>query len=293
LPKERLNPVRHYERHLRRRWIRLGAESHFVQVRSERVHVLDIPGYGPLPPVVLVHGFSASGPTQYSAVMHYLRPRVSRVIVPDLPGHGHSALPTTVDADHMTEALAAAIDQVVDKPVLMFASSLGGAIGIRYAARSSSNLLGLMLCSPAGAPMPEAHMQEFVHSLRIDGHAKAVHFVDRMYGRRRRTRHLHALAIRLQFLRPQFRRLLDQVSLSELLSSQDLAALHMPTQLLWGEREALLPAANRDFFHRHLPAHAQLESPQNYSHVPFLENPLELAQRIVDFARSIRPRNPR
>jgi hypothetical protein len=45
-----------------------------------------------------------------------------------------------------------------------------------------------------------------------------------------------------------------------------------------------LPAAHRDFFIRHLPRHARIETPATFGHAPFLDHPDEVARLVRRFA---------
>src|SRR5690606_19463638 len=63
-----------YERLMRGALLMSGGRSREVSYGEGMVHVLDLPGAGPLPPLVLLHGFSASGPSQYGSMLRHLRP---------------------------------------------------------------------------------------------------------------------------------------------------------------------------------------------------------------------------
>ena len=79
----------------------------------------------------------------------------------------------------------------------------------------------------------------------------------------------------------------DALSTDDLLTPGVLARLSMPTLLLWGKRDRILPASSLEFFKRHLPPHAEVEEPWSFGHSPFLEQPEELARRIASFVVDI------
>ena len=56
-----------------------------------------------------------------------------------------------------------------------------------------------------------------------------------------------------------------------------LARIGVPTVLVWGGADRLLPASGLDFFRAHLPAHAIIAAPPSFGHCPFLDMPDELA----------------
>jgi pimeloyl-ACP methyl ester carboxylesterase len=54
--------------------------------------------------------------------------------------------------------------------------------------------------------------------------------------------------------------------------------------LVWGAQDHLLPPAPREFFIRHLPRHARVETPATFGHAPFLDQPDEVARLVRRFA---------
>ena len=58
----------------------------------------------------------------------------------------------------------------------------------------------------------------------------------------------------------------------------------MPTLLVWGRAERILPASGLAFFRAHLPPHARIEEPERCGHSPHLDRPAWLARTLVDFA---------
>ncbi len=278
-----------YERLLRGRWLLGGARVHRVRSRCGGVHVLELAGRGKLPPLVLLHGFSASATSQFTDMLGALRPHFSRIIAPDLPGHGQSdrhALSPTV----MVEGVVDVLDAVVREPAVLFASSLSGAIAVRATQARRHIVRALMLCSPTGAPVPDAELAELVESLRIDSHQKALAFMRRVFVKLPTAplHHAYAMAIRQQFGRPHLVDLIGRISRHDFLRPDEVASLTLPVSLVWGEQERLLSSGQHAFWRAHLPRSAHFVSPESYGHAPFLEQPKDLARRIVEFARQAR-----
>ena len=98
-----------------------------------------------------------------------------------------------------------------------------------------------------------------------------------------------AHGIRGRFSHPEMRRLLDSIGPEDMLTPEELRALSMPTLLLWGREERILPADNLEFFRTHMPDHAEIEEWSDFGHCGFLERPERVARRIVGFARSTVP----
>ena len=71
--------------------------------------MLAAPGEGSLPPVLMLHGFGASG-SQMLPVLLRLKRHARRIIVPDMPGHGFSEIPEDVPiAVALLDSLAPAL----------------------------------------------------------------------------------------------------------------------------------------------------------------------------------------
>jgi len=60
--------------------------------------------------------------------------------------------------------------------------------------------------------------------------------------------------------------------------------LALPLLLLWGRSERLLPYVGIDYFRAHLPASAQIHEVPGFGHIPQIERPFEVAQRLIRFA---------
>jgi pimeloyl-ACP methyl ester carboxylesterase len=274
-----------YERALRRMMMLAGARSHRIRYGRGIVHALDVPGHGSLPPVVLLHGFSASGASQYGALTRHLRPHVQRIVMPDLPGHGVSTVPPTLCGSVMLDALTMMLERLMDGPYLLFGSSMAGGLAVRYAHRRPDDIAALMLCSPGGAPLAPDELASLKAMFRIGDHRKALAFVDRLFPGGHPLRQAYAWGIRSQFNRPHLRQLVDGFGDEELLQPHELGSLEMPVHLMWGQNDHILPHSALEFYRRHLPQHAEIDTPATFGHAPFLHRADEVAERLLRFAR--------
>jgi len=267
-------------------WLQ-GARSHRIRYSEGTVHVVDVRGRGSLPPLVLVHGFSASGPTQYMPMVRRLRHRVRRIVMPDLPGHGGSTIPTRIDGAVVQRGLDNALDAVLDEPAVVFATSLAGGFAVRYARASPHKVRGLMLCSPSGAPLTNDELTQLHATFRVDTHRQALMFVDRLFPRPHPLRHGYAWGVRRQFNRPHLVSLLQTAGDADFLRPEELRGLSMPVSLLWGEADRILPRAHLEFFKSHLPEHAEIDTPATFGHAPFLNRAGEVTSRLLRFATRV------
>jgi pimeloyl-ACP methyl ester carboxylesterase len=277
-----------FERLMRGLHNAMGARSHHVDYHGGSVHVLDLPGRGALPPVVLLHGFTASGSSQYGGMIRRLRPHVSRILVPDLPGHGESTVPTDgLCGEVMLRGVCAALDAQLGRPAVMFASSMGGGVAVRYAVERPRSLLGLMLCSPGGAPIAAEELKHFSRLFRPRSHRDALEFVDRLFPQRHPMRQAYAWGVRKQFNRPHFAELIERVREQQFLRPDDLRRLRVPVYLLWGKQDHVLPPAHLRFFREHLGGDLEIDRPARWGHAPFLHHADKVSERLLRFAQRL------
>ncbi len=107
------------------------------------------------PPIVMVHGFSAS--------LHAWEPWVARlgddyrIVTLDLPGHGLTRAPSTYVAS--LERYADVVDTVAQRlnlgPYVVVGNSMGGGAAWELALRHPDHVRGLVLVDSVGWPMPQ------------------------------------------------------------------------------------------------------------------------------------------
>jgi pimeloyl-ACP methyl ester carboxylesterase len=264
-----------------------GYHSHTVEVAYGQLAYVEGEGQGRIP-LMLLHGFSAEGP-HYVELMHYLRSQVSRLLVPDLPAHGRSTPPPRgMTTRALREQLVAAFDRIIDEPVVLYGNSLGGLVALYYAIARPEKVRGLVLCSPAGAKMSDDELRALLRLFQLHGYEEALAFVDRLFVRRPLLRRLIAWGVQRKFKNPSLKALLDSLGPEMLLRDDELSNLRVPTLLIWGREDRILPRSSLEFFREHLPPRfATIEEPADQSHTPYLEDAETVATRIITFMRSL------
>jgi pimeloyl-ACP methyl ester carboxylesterase len=269
---------------------RRGFESRWVEAEGARLHVYDAPGSGELPTTVVLHGMGSAG-SAFASVMTRLRRETRRVIAPELPAHGFSGPPKApISVEVLYAALRAVLDDLVREPFVLVGNSLGGALALGYALERPEKLSSLVLVSPAGARMGEDEWRALLDAFRIYSTDDARRFFAMLYHRTPWFVPLIAGEFRGMLGRREWRDLLDTLRPDAALSPEQLAKLSVPTLLLWGRSERLLPSSSLVYFRSHLPRHTVIEEPEGFGHCPHLEHPGRVAERVVAFARAVNRR---
>ena len=246
------------------------------------VHV-DIRGDGP--DLVLLHGWAMHGGVWGSFVEHLTG--FARVHVVDLPGHGYSR-PV---APYTLPALAEAVVKQVPSGAVWAGWSLGGAVATQalLGDRTQARGLALIASSPCFRQredwphaMPAKVLGQFAEQLNIDTPGTVQRFLA-LQAMGSPTARAQVQDLRAALMeRPQpssetLQRgldLLDQVDLRP-----ELPALGLPVELIYGDRDTLVPIAAAQWLADVLP-HARLTRFTQSAHAPFLTHPDEVVARL-------------
>lgn len=269
-----------------------------VQLHGHRVN-FNIAGHGPA--VVLVHGVAGRA-TQWDPVMRLLAERYT-VVAPDLLGHGDSAKPR---GDYSLGAHASGIrDLLIGLDIeraTMVGHSLGGGIAMQFSYQFPENCERLVLVSSGGlggdvhpllraATLPGA---EFV--LPLVAHPKvleAASLLPRALGRLglhtrpdfvEMARGYQSLAnpdARSAFIHT-LRSVIDPTGQRINASDRLYLASKMPTMIIWGCRDRIIPVEHAEPAHRAMPG-SRLELFAAAGHFPHLDDPHAFAETLEEF----------
>ncbi len=241
-----------------------------------RIHVLRGGGGAPL---VYLHGSGGGG--LWLPWMEDLAKRFS-LIVPEHPGFGRSDMPEWLDGIHdlamfYLEFLAA--ENLTG--VHLMGGSLGGWIAAEVAMLDSSRLKTLTLIGPAGIHVagvqkPDMFLWSHDELARRLFHDKALgdeaaRRAADPAGEDARMKNIYTVA-RLAW-HPRF---------YDPLLMKWLKRVRIPTLILWGRDDAVLPAALARGFTDRLP-HAEIEVVPDCGHVPQLEKKDFFVERVTRF----------
>ncbi|MDP9116899.1 MAG: alpha/beta hydrolase [Actinomycetota bacterium] len=277
-----------------------------VRVRSRIIHgyrrVFRIAGEGP--PLLLIHGIGDSSQT-WAEVMPTLA-RNHLVIAPDLLGHGKSDKPR---ADYSVAAYAngmrdllSALD--IDR-VTIVGHSLGGGVAMQFAYQFPERTERLVLVATGGAgrgvsavlraaALPGAHV--VMAAFTLPGAHRVVRAAVEILERLDTglgvdavdlTRVVEALpdhTARSAFIRT-LRSVVDWRGQVVTMLDRSYLVRGMPTLLMWGARDSVLPIGHAHKVHAAMPG-SQLEIFDEAGHFPFHSDPARFVGLLEDFCAS-------
>lgn len=277
--------------------------SDFIEVKGQTVHLRDEgPRHdgadaGP-PPIVLIHGTSASLHTWEGWAKALKGQR--RVISFDLPGFGLTGPfagqyeRDNYHGDAYARFVLDLLDALQVKQAVIAGNSLGGEVAWRTAAMAPRRVAGLVLVdalglkfTPKAVPLgfllarvpvlnklgewalPRSMVVEGLHSVYGDPARVTDALVDRYYELALRDGNRRALGLRVR-----------QMVMGE--HEERLAALKVPTLILWGGRDRLIPPEVGEEFERRIAGSRRVVFPQ-LGHVPQEEDPATSLQPVKAF----------
>jgi len=274
--------------YVRRRLIAAGVASELRVVGGHSVHAYRVTGTGSGPPVLLVHGLGGSA-NGWVRVLRALGRNFSSVHAVDLPGNGFSPLPASgpLTLEEHLGVLHAYCREVVKEPAFVVGNSLGGALSVLLAALHPGDVAALGLVAPAGGEMTRASMLELMRTLDVRTTGDAVRLTRRLFHHAPLVAILFAPEMRKMHATPAVRALRARAQEHEHIPVELVAGLRAPTLLLWGASEKLLPREQLDWYRAHLPPDARVDVVPGFGHVPQMERPRELVQRLAAFADQV------
>ena len=270
------------------------APSQFITVAGQQVHVRDEgPRDDPLP-VVLLHGTSDSLHT-WNGWAAQLRGQ-RRVIRFDLPGFGLTGPDAAADysMDAYVRFVAAVLDRLEAPRVVLGGNSLGGEIAWRVAFEMPQRVAQLILVDAGGYPtqpqeiplgfalartmgartaleylLPRGLVLASVRSVYGDPTHVTPELVDRYYDMALRSGNRRALVQRLE-------------AMQGVDASDRIRALKLPTLVLWGAQDRLIPVEFGRRFAQDI-AGASLIVFDGLGHVPHQEDPVRTVSEVQRF----------
>lgn len=264
-----------------------GVRSLHGTFDGSRIHHYCLEGEGSGPPVLLVHGLGGAA-NGFAPIFFGLARRFRRVHALDMPGHGlseESARPLSLRAE--VELLQTFWRERVGEPAMVVGNSLGGAMAIQFASEMPQAVRGLGLLSPGGAKVSEERLQELWSALSVKSPADAKRVAGRLFHKTPMGLRLFGGQLQAFYGTPSVQALIKDAQAAGALAPEMLEGLLPPVLLLWGQSERLLPFEGIDYFREHLPKSSQIEVLPDCGHVPQIECPEIVIDRLTRFADAL------
>jgi pimeloyl-ACP methyl ester carboxylesterase len=268
--------------------------SAFVEVAGMSMHLRDEGPREDANPIVLLHGTGSSLHAWDGWTTALTEKR--RVIRFDLPGFGLTGpSPQRIyNLDNDVSAVIAMLDKLAVARCVIGGNSLGGAVAWRTALAHPCRVQKLILVDAAGYPdhpvsvpigfrlaripaltwllkntLPRSLVEQGLHNIFGDPRRVTREMIDRAVEINQREGNRQALAERFRQRRPdaQFKRIPE---------------LKLPTLIMWGGRDRLIPPEDAERFHRDI-AGSTLVVFADLGHAPEEEDPTRTVAVVKQF----------
>jgi pimeloyl-ACP methyl ester carboxylesterase len=239
-------------------------------------------------PLLFLHG--VQGLPAWTEALSRLAERFT-VIAPDHPGFGHSDTPDWIDdVDDLAFFYLDLLAKMADGRVHIVGHSLGGWIALAMAVRSTAQFQSLTLIDSAGISVPGVKRGDmFIGSaaetgrllfaseeaaVRWSAEWQASDALKEMYDKNRAAAAKYTWQPRLHD--PRLAKWLHRID--------------VPTQIVWGKADWLIPAAHGEALQRAIgQGAASLTVLPGVGHLGDIEAPAQFAEAIIPFIAGLKP----
>jgi pimeloyl-ACP methyl ester carboxylesterase len=263
-----------------------------VDVGGTPVNVVDV---GEGSPIVWVHGLGGSWQNWLEQLPVFAPEH--RCVALDLPGFGASPMPPErISIPEYGRLLAELMDALEIDPAVVVGNSMGGFIAAELAIQFAARVDKLVLVSAAGLSSEALHRRPLLTSARLGRYGAAwVGAKSDELTRRPRARQLLAWSVMKYPHRLPAALVAEQVrgtgkpgfidALDALMSyriRERIPEISVPTLIVWGTDDRLVPVRDADEFERQIPD-ARKVIFEDTGHVPMLERPEAFNDVLGDF----------
>lgn len=253
-----------------------------VTVRGQTLHWYES-GQGT--PLILLHGGGGTG-RAFLAQLTYLRDHNIRVLAPDMPGFGRSDWFSGISqVPDIGPLLFEWLDTLKISQCIVGGNSMGGRVALSMASHHPESVTSLIILDSVGLELPEVPVINPL-TLPQSGYTSGLVYDTDRYKARTPYRTLDD-ARELNRGRVSFAKYMDD---GEIRSdpSLDLGRITMPTLLIWGREDHIVPLAYGQALDQSLPDSELLVIDQ-CGHLPHIEEPDITNRAIIDFIQRRSP----
>lgn len=242
-------------------------------------------------PVLLLHGFPETS-YMWRQMLAVVTATGRRAIAPDLLGYGDSRPDPPATWERHVDALDEFVEALDPGPLVLVVHDWGGLIGLRWAVNNPERVAGLVI-SDSGF-FPDGRWHGMAEALRTEGQGEQiVAAVDReALGQIITTDGAGFTEEAIDEYAKVLATPEGRAGILEMYRSGDfdklepergkLAALGVPTLLLWGEEDRFAPVAGAYRFKKEIP-HAELEIVPGAGHFVWSDEPERCAAALRRF----------
>lgn len=242
--------------------------NHYINVAGVRARYVEEGRGNPGPPLILLHGFQAGA----DYWLPYTLPALAsehHTIALDLPGFGYSTRLAEPGLSSYARFIGSFIDALGFEKIDLLGHSMGGEVAIATAAAYSHRINNLVLVDSAGLPRSSP---EWRVPLQMFSDASSRHW------------RLYPLMLRLGARATALRDGLDILRHEDV--TDLLARLTMPTLVVWGSRDRIVPLEHGAFMAKRIP-NARLALIRGAGHMPFYQKPAQFNRIVLGFLRHV------
>lgn len=247
------------------RWAGPAAQRFVQRIAGMRIHWVQV---GSGSPVLLLHGYSGSA-RWWTRNLQPLA-RAHAVYALDLPGFGASRMPASYTFAQAISLLAAWMDTNGIGPATIVGHSMGGQVAMLFAAQHPDHVRGMVLIAPAGLPF-SSNLLGIARSAFLSRHSGDIRFTPIVVAGALRAgpRILWQAVRQIQHIdvRPR------------------LTTLVIPTLIIWGDRDRLIPVGNAALLAASLPG-AEVRIIPGEGHNVFFDQADLVNEAILTFIHS-------
>lgn len=237
------------------------------------------------PPLLYLHGAGGGG------VWHPFLAELAKthsVIAPEHPGYGQSDMPDWLDhIDDLAYFYLEAIEHWGLEDVRVVASSLGGWVALEIALRSIQHLHSLTLLAPAGVRVkgvPRSDTFMWSEEERIRNQYYGASYAEGILAKEQTEADLD----RQMKNRYITARLGWSPRMYDPMLQKWLRRIRIPTLLIWGREDRIVPAQYGEFLQAALP-NAELVVFDACGHLPAVERTDDFLKEFEKFEQGVRP----
>ncbi|GAC1380287.1 MAG: alpha/beta hydrolase [Ktedonobacteraceae bacterium] len=226
-------------------------------------------------PVVLVHGLGASA-ENWSTLIPLLS-KEYLVYALDLPGFGKTPVaPEGFNIGTHVLYLKRFIDSLGYPQVMLVGNSMGGWISTRFTVDYPERVKHLYLLNSAGLKRENGHSP---YSTDRAAARRSIEYIQGQHLRMPLPNFVLDAVIRVS-QRPAYKGFIETYDKREELDAE-LARVHAPTTIIWGERDGLFPIVCAHDFHKGI-SNSKLILLPDVGHAPQTQAPAEVARIILE-----------